>query len=431
MKKGRTKNKRFIMTVMAATVVLALVMAVNTTFAPEANADSWITRQLTDNATEDQHPSLYDGEVAWGGHDGSDYEIYYYSGGVTTQLTDNATNCYMPSLYDGEIAWWGEGIDYWNGNTTTKISDSGCWPSLYNGQIAWYSSDGYDDEIHLYSGGVTTQLTDNTLTDYDPSLYNGEIAWCTHDGSDWEIFHYSGGVTTQLTDNATKDSCPSLYNGAIAWHGYDGNDNEIYYYSGGITTQLTDNATDDYRPSLYNGEVAWYGNDDGDDEIYYYSGGVTTQITNNTVIDYNPSLYNGEIAWYGKGGSGAVTTDYEIFYARLASAWISDALDSLLLERTPDDAYLLADIYDSEGSGLTLSGVSWSYVPGDLPGDTDGLVYNIGDSWDVDGTYYIKLGNGLAGAPLGSAVPEMPVGAVPFVGVFLRIGLRRLKRFFK
>ncbi|MEA3489097.1 MAG: hypothetical protein U9R44_01985 [Candidatus Omnitrophota bacterium] len=405
-------------------MLLALLIIAMITLAPQAHTDEWITRQVTDNTTNDQHPSLYNNEIAWQGWDGTDYEIYYWDGTTTTQITSNTIPDRFPSLYNGEIAWHG-GYDagddyeiyYWNGATTTQITDNAAQdsnPSLYNGEIAWQGNEGGDYEIYYYNGTTTTQITTNAVTDELPSLYNGEIAWCSNNV---EIYYYNGTTTTQIADNMVGDGYPSLYNGTIAWEGSDFANWEyhLYYWDGTTTTSLMSTSVFDPSfqikyPSLYNGAIAWYDYVD-DAEIYYYNGTTTTQITDNIPHDFDPSLYNGAIAWWGVLDGGS---DHEIYYARLASAWIGDAIISLGLEGYSEAEILqLVDLFSGQTSGL-VGGMDWTYLAGNLPGDTGGEVYSIGDSWEYDGNYYIKLGSGLEGE--GSGVPELPAGAMPFVG---------------
>ena len=160
---------------------------------------------------------------------------------------------------------------------------------------------------------------------------------------------------------------------------------------------------------------------DGYWEIYYWDGTSTINISNDTAYGMYPSLYDGEIAW-----SSSADGDYEIYYARLASSWIRDALPELSdLDLTESEIMELADLYSSQSSGL-VGDISWTYYSGNLPGDTDGEVYEIGDSWIYEGNYYIKLGSGLEGNA-GAAVPEMPIPqAVMFLLSFFV--LRRKKK---
>ncbi|MCK4697109.1 MAG: hypothetical protein KAT53_02245, partial [Dehalococcoidia bacterium] len=74
-------------------------------------------------------------------------------------------------------------------------------------------------------------------------------------------------------------------------------------------------------------------------------------------------------------------------------------------------------------------GMDWTYLAGNLPGDTGGEVYDIGDSWEYDGKYYIKLGSGLEGS--GGGVPEIPAGMMPLMGVAISVVIRRIRRFSK
>ena len=92
----------------------------------------------------------------------------------------------------------------------------------------------------------------------------------------------------------------------------------------------------------------------------------------------------------------------------------------------------LTELYTTQESGQ-IGDVNWTYLSGNLPGDTDGLIYDIGDTWTYNGKYYIKLGSGLEGAPLGGSgsVPELPAGLIPLLGVILSFGLKRLKYFHK
>ena len=47
------------------------------------------------------------------------------------------------------------------------------------------------------------------------------MVWQGYDGSDGEIFLYSGGITTQLTDNAYHDQCPQINDAEqVVWEGW-------------------------------------------------------------------------------------------------------------------------------------------------------------------------------------------------------------------
>ena len=81
-----------------------------------------------------------------------------------------------------------------------------------------------------------------------------------------------------------------------------------------------------------------------------------------------------------------------------------------LTDFTEQEIMDLADLYSGETSG-SVHNMDWTYLSGHLPGDTDGEVYEIGDSWIYEGNYYIKLGSGLEGTNGTGAVPEVPASS--------------------
>ena len=247
-----------------------------------------------------------------------------------------------------------------------------------------------------------------------PSLDDGQIAFL---GSvrfvySWEINYWDGDSVTRVNHSSGVDQTPSLNNGQIAWSGYTGTAAgwEIFFWDGtsisNISADLSEVRLDNYNPSLYNGQIAWETNLDGDNDIYYWNGTSITKVTDNLANDINPLLYGSDIVWQSD-----VDGDYDIYYARLASEWIQDALPEVdLMDFTESEILELADMY-SDGSSGTVHGMDWEYLSGNLPGDTDGEVYEIGDSWIYEGNYYIKLGSGLEGTSGTGAVPEVPLSS--------------------
>ena len=393
--------------------ILIFFMSILVLGATLSFADKYVTRQITDNADADYAPSLYNGTIAWYSDVDGDNDIYYWDGTSTTNITNNLASDTDPSLYDGSVAWHGDidgdyEIYYWDGTNTIQVSEDvsiDYAPSLYDGEIAWKSS--ATQRTHYWDGATVTQFYDNGTGETYPSLYNGQIAWQESalgaNSTIYEAIFYWNGTSTTVLDRFTSTShnrVPSLYDGTIAWRNESGYD--IWYWDGTNKTRVTNNSSYDNNPSLYNGQIAWNGNVDGDYEIYFWDGSSITKITDNTASDSAASLYNGEIAWVSD-----VDGDSEIYYARLASAWIRDALPEInIWESTENEILELADMYTDESSGI-VGDRYWTYLSGDLPGDTDGEVYEIGDSWIFEGKYYIKLGSGLQGT--GAPVPEVPM----------------------
>ena len=121
--------------------------------------------QLTDNTRNDAYPQVHNGRIVWHGHDGNDYEIYYWDGTTVQPLTDN---------------------DYADGN-----------PQIHNGQVVWTgSAGGADTEIFFWDGSTIRQLTDNAYLDDTPRIHNGRVVWLGFDGNDNEIFTGTGPPPT-------------------------------------------------------------------------------------------------------------------------------------------------------------------------------------------------------------------------------------------
>ena len=174
----------------------ALLLAL---FLPSVARAEYIITQITDNDTQDLSPDINNSMIVWGGHDGNDYEIFFFNGAETVQLTDNDIDDVRPVINN-------------------------------SGMIAWHAANGDNSEIYLYNGTEVVQITDNDTDDSQPVINdNGQIAWTGDDGNDSEIFLYDGTDTVQITDNDTHDYRPVINNnGQIAWYGHDGNDYEIF-----------------------------------------------------------------------------------------------------------------------------------------------------------------------------------------------------------
>ncbi|MFX1474797.1 MAG: hypothetical protein ACFFCO_04860, partial [Promethearchaeota archaeon] len=102
-------------------------------------------------------------------------------------------------------------------------------PQIHNGQVTWQGWDGSDNEIYLWNGISTTQLTINTYDDLAPQIHNGQVTWYSFDGSDNEIFLWNGISITQLTSNAYNEWDPQIHNGQVTWSGFDGIDDDVFF----------------------------------------------------------------------------------------------------------------------------------------------------------------------------------------------------------
>ncbi len=306
--------------------------------------------QLTNNSYHDSEPQIWGNNVVWSG--GYNYGIgiissgiFLYDGATTIQLTNNSYGNSNPEIWGNNVVWSG------------------------NNQVSsWYSQvpDGYDDEIFLYDGTTTIQLTDNKYEDVEPQIWGNNVVWLKKDFPEYfneEIFLSDGLATIQLTNNvgniATKYSqlhisgqnvvwsrfeSPSsdlissrfpilnnkgifLYDGTttiqlteggyepkiwgnnVVWQGWDGNNNEVFFSDGTTTIQLTDNNYEDVEPQIWGNNVVWqgYSNDyDGPTEIFFYDGTTTIQLTDNSYYDSKPQIWGNNVVWQGWDGNNEI-----------------------------------------------------------------------------------------------------------------------------
>jgi len=205
--------------------------------------DGASTVQLSDNEARDVGPILDDaGRAVWVAETGSyTRDLYLYDGTATARIARTLRlQYYEPSPYDmsrgGWIAWIEDLSRVYrsDGTVTTQI-DTGSHDRFLprvsgNGHVAWmvrnpsYTSFG----LYLYDGTATVQVgTIETSLPYDtPFDVNGAgwVAWRSPgpdpEDEDQEIFLYDGAGTVQLTDDAFEDGTPRLAgNGFVAWSG--------------------------------------------------------------------------------------------------------------------------------------------------------------------------------------------------------------------
>lgn len=194
-------------------------------------------------------------------------------------------------------------IFLYSGGVTTQLTDvglNGQKPQINDtGQVVWTQWDGTDSEIFLYSGGFTTQLTDNGSFDGDPQMNNaGQVVWCGWGSLNASIFLFSGGVITNIATGDFNYAMPQINNsGQVVWSA-----SGVFLYDDGTTSQLSGNAY--HRDPQINdsGQVVWFGwgTPDYNNEIFLYSDGVTTQLTDSGLNDQDPQINDaGQVVWFG------------------------------------------------------------------------------------------------------------------------------------
>lgn len=225
-------------------------------------------------ASPPRNAMLDQGQVVWEGSDGNDTEIYLYHDGIVANLTDNDIDDRWPCLSEGKVVW----IDFLRHE--------------FNGEVYYYS-----ENIFLFDGAQTVVVT-NGVYPWNVKIDHNQIVWSAWDGADQDIYLYREGVTTNLSDNTFSDWGPQIRDGQVLWAADSDGDNtpdRLFLYDG---TQVVTLWTGDCREvSMAQGQVVWVANDGFDDEVYLYRDGQLLNLSDNDVRDDNPSLSEGHVIW--------------------------------------------------------------------------------------------------------------------------------------
>jgi len=300
-----------------------------------SEAISWSVTQLTTNGDNDS-PRVSGSGIAWRNYDRSgpgDYEVFYHNGSANVQVTDNDVHDYGPDIEGTTVVWGGADgtvspdadteVKVWSGSGTTSLtsndySDNN--PLISGSYIVWKAWPGTGNVLRLYNGSSTIDIPGSG----DASAYQidgNRVVWHYYDGEDAEIFYYDGSTTTQLTNNSTSDFDPVIDGNIIAWYGGSGSSQEIYIYdisTAGPVTAITNNSTSDQLPDISGNYIVWRGWDGSDYEIFYYNlvDGTTHQVTDNAYPDSHdapPKIGGSLIVWEAKvDGSTTEIAVYDI-----------------------------------------------------------------------------------------------------------------------
>ena len=248
---------------------------------------------------------------------------------VIKRLTNTPDNEFInghPVINDDRIiAWsagykWAEEIFLYDGSTTIQLTNNEYidgYPEINQfGKVVWYGFDGQDEEIFLYDGTSVTQLTDNSYHDFTPKINSAShVAWRSHDDmgtnplipENPEIFYYDGSSVTRITDNLWGDHIYGLSdNGEMVWT-QTNSSSGIAYFDGNTIFALSETGGGPYMNSK--GHVVWGESfpipDGSQGDIFLYDGTNTHRITDTPLNDDNPHMNeNDHVVWQAHGGNG-------------------------------------------------------------------------------------------------------------------------------
>ena len=203
-------------------------------------------REITSDARWSQHPVVSaEGNVAWTGWDGEDWQIFLHQEGAT-RVAGLARNQPRPPQISGQNVAWVAGphphmnardrfgrhkeVYVYDGNYVRQLTDNEYEDAhvAVSGQNAvWQSFDGHDYEIFLFDGWTVTRLTDNQHDDLRPVISGSNVAWAADLPDSREIFFFDGQAAIQLTNDEYEDRLGAISGSTVVYEHWDGNDWEI------------------------------------------------------------------------------------------------------------------------------------------------------------------------------------------------------------
>jgi len=277
--------------------------------------------QITDNSFDDLSPKISGSNIVWYGSDGTDHEIYLFDGTSTIQITDNTLDDTNPEISGNNLVWIAQDpalqdadppesgsdneIYLYNGTSTTQLTDNSVNESalkISGENIVWAASDGNDNEIYLFDGTNTTNISDNNYDDAVPEISGTNVVWEGFDGQDFEIYLFDGTNTINLSDNTVDDFLPKISGTNVVWS-QSGSTSELYFFDGTNTTNISNNDTDESEYQISGNQVVWTANDGNDNEIFLYNGTSTIQLTDNENEDSEPQISGNQVVWKGYEGN--------------------------------------------------------------------------------------------------------------------------------
>ncbi|MFH1664749.1 MAG: LamG domain-containing protein, partial [Candidatus Omnitrophota bacterium] len=234
--------------------------------------------------------------------------------------------------------------------------------------------------------------------------YMNVVGYAPHTGAGWDIFINNGKPDTTYYNIVSFDQNTPVNDGS--WH------HEVIVDTGTTLLMYHNGILD--KTGVFSGPVTAYGTLKFGKNFHSYLNGTIDDVAIwDRALDANEvaSIYSVGVQGFEGILNGVTSTFGALGYT---TAQI-DQLTQLYADSDP-----LAE--------LVFDDVTWTYTADSLPDDTG---YEIGDSWTTaNGRYCVKLGSGLLGTPLGvgDAVPELPAGMMPFIGMVLGFGIKLKRR---
>jgi hypothetical protein len=226
---------------------------------------------LTDNARFDMFPAMAGAILVWHEWGGPDSRIMIWADGAAVPLSAEGVDGWSPNT-DGSGVVWSQGpsmfdptspqvrVYHWDGSETTPVpgSDRGAEPAISGDSVVWETDAG----IRMWTGSVTANLP-GSAGGHRPAISGTRVVWHASDGHDDEIYLWNGSTTQQLTSNEVDDRNADVSGDRVVWE----SDQGIVVRRGGASS-LVAGSVGGRSPRIDGLDVVWQASDGGDNEIF-------------------------------------------------------------------------------------------------------------------------------------------------------------------
>lgn len=309
---------------------------------------AWDLRQVTRKNTNEYDYSVWNNRIVWEEWTGSDWDIYLYEediatgNAVTRKISAESFDNRAAVVFGDHIVWSArpEGetdrevfhYDIATGQITqlTQNDFDDNDPQVSDRFVTWWSSQSPRRQVYVYdfqnpqAGPQRVSLI--TVDNFAPVVSGSVVVWYGHDGADNEIFLYDGTTTLQLTTDGRDDRKPQVDGNYVVWEDFDGTDYEVALYdiAAGTTRLLTSNSNDDLEPHISGNNVVWQSLSGTQSSIYALdlslgASAVPVNISGGMFYAETPFIAGNRVVWHGYDGA-----DWDVFYAELGTGQIPE-----------------------------------------------------------------------------------------------------------
>ncbi|MDP3918978.1 MAG: hypothetical protein Q8Q35_03700 [Nanoarchaeota archaeon] len=174
---------------------------------------------------------------------------------------------------------------------------------IYGSYIVYKSDEPGNNDIYLYDGSTSLQISTNINANINPKIYGDYIVWQNFNTDNWDIVLYSISSLTEeyITEDLSHQVSPDISSSWIVWADERNGDWDIYGYDYSSETSLVTNTGDQASPKLAGDILVYTSDESGNSDIYYYDLSDTTsipvQVTSSTSKENAPETDGTYIVW--------------------------------------------------------------------------------------------------------------------------------------